>query len=117
MSETIREKYSESLDLRSQIDEIIALEKTDKYEFIRRVTDFYVKNKVLLISEDEISAGYKEMGDIDLSLAEESLFCDNECNSEYENYLLSNINFRKGAGLSAIKCSRYGKKYRHDQTR
>ena len=109
--------FNDSDDDQISFKETDYFEKTDKYEFIRRVTDFYVKNKVLLISEDEISAGYKEMGDIDLSLAEESLFCDNECNSEYENYLLSNINFRKGAGLSAIKCSRYGKKYRHDQTR
>ena len=72
MSKVVKENLSESHSIRKQIDEIIALEKINKNEFIRRVMDFYVKNEVLLISEDKISEGYKERVDINLSLAEET---------------------------------------------
>lgn len=116
MSKVVTENLSESHRIRKQIDEIIALEKINKNEFIRRVMDFYVKNKVLLISEDKISEGYKEMGDINLSLAEESLSCDSECVQKYERYLLSSdINYKKGADLPFAEHKQYSEKYRHDQ--
>ena len=43
MSKVVTENLSESHGIRKQIDEIIALEKINKNEFIRRVMDFYVK--------------------------------------------------------------------------
>lgn len=107
MSKAVKEIFSDSDKLK-----IPSFGKQlGKYEFIRRITDFYSKNKVILISEDEIANGYKEFGDIELALAEECLYDDNKCIAEYEQYLLTNINFRKGAGAV------YGKMYSHDQTR
>lgn len=117
MSQAQKEKYSESKNIKDKIDEIIALEKVNKYEFIRRVIDFYVENKVLLISEDKISEGYKEMGDINLTFAEEGIFSDSESIELYEKYLSSDTNIMKGADLSFAERNRYSKKYRHGQTR
>lgn len=67
----------------------------DKYESIRNIAELYSKNKVLPISEEEFFNGYNEMRDINLSLAEECICCDNKCAAEYESYLVSNINHQE----------------------
>ncbi len=62
MPEELNYDHSENGSMGESIDELIRLEKTDKNAFIRRITEFYIKNKVFAACVDAPECGYKSTG-------------------------------------------------------
>lgn len=105
-------------DINKQIVDIMSIEKYDKAEFFNRVMDFYIRSKILLISEEEIAQRYKDMGEINLAISEAFQSAEKEAFDICSKYLSSlNSNIWKGADLSLAKRNRISKKHRHDKTR
>lgn len=71
-------------DLLSEIDALIADTNTNRSKFIREGLRHYCLEQKKIKIREQMENGYREMGALNLSLAEEWLTCDN---LQLENYL------------------------------
>lgn len=73
--------------LLEQVDLMAKSEKTNRSEFVREAMKLYLKSKKHAEYEEQMKKGYREMGDINLSISEMYFDVENEQFSEYEEKL------------------------------
>ncbi|SCY49302.1 CopG family ribbon-helix-helix protein [Alkaliphilus peptidifermentans] len=83
MAESKRIMISLPDSLLKEIDNIVSSERTNRSEFIRKAMKLYLREKSKIELRERMKAGYQEMANINLSLAELGLSLDI---SSLENY-------------------------------
>lgn len=73
--------------LLKEMDSIVSIEKTNRSQFIREATKFYIREKKKLLTREKMKKGYQEMAGINLELAEGCLEADNETQQKHERRL------------------------------
>lgn len=73
--------------LLKEMDSIVSIEKTNRSQFIREATKFYIREKKKILAREKMKKGYQEMAGINLELAEGCLESDNEVQQKYERRL------------------------------
>lgn len=73
--------------LLKEIDDIVCIRCNNRSEFIRNVMNSYIKEVKRTGSVDKMKAGYVEMAEINITLAEIGLTADNETICRYETRL------------------------------
>ena len=71
-------KSQQAASLEEEAQEILLYETQSQKKFAENVLQFYIRNKLLLITEEQMAEGYLCMGEINAALAEEGLAADNE---------------------------------------
>jgi len=72
----VKDDYNEKIEftlpdsLITEVDTIVQLENTNREDFAKAAFQFYITQKKRIFSNESMKAGYKEMGQINLSLAE-----------------------------------------------
>lgn len=72
----MQDNYNEKIEftlpdsLITEVDTIVQLENTNREDFAKAAFQFYITQKKRIFSNESMKAGYKEMGQINLSLAE-----------------------------------------------
>ncbi len=92
----------------SSDDELLFSDRTDVGRFIEKLSGFISRNKLLLIPQERLKAGYDEIRKTELDLTEEFFPSEEESFLMYEQYLLS-LEDLKGADVSLEKRKRYAK--------
>lgn len=69
--------------LLKEVDEIVALDKKNRSEFIREAMKLYIRERHRIEIRDKMKKGYEEMARINKELAEAGVNSDNKA---YENY-------------------------------
>lgn len=87
MAETKRIMISLPDSLLQEIDGIVNLEKKNRSEFIREAMKLYIRERKKVQVREEMIAGYREMGEINLSLSEMGITEDIEELDIYESRL------------------------------
>ena len=70
--------------LLEEVDGLINLEKKNRSELIREAMRFYLEEKRKSHMREQMRVGYLEMAQINLTLAEEFNYCEEEANSLIE---------------------------------
>ncbi|KAB3534163.1 ribbon-helix-helix protein, CopG family [Alkaliphilus pronyensis] len=83
MAESKRIMISLPDSLLKEIDNIVSSERTNRSEFIRKAMKLYLREKSKIELREKMKAGYQEMANINVSLAELGLSLDI---SSLENY-------------------------------
>ncbi|NLM50877.1 MAG: ribbon-helix-helix protein, CopG family [Clostridiaceae bacterium] len=73
--------------LLSDVDSIVAKEKTNRSEFVREAMKFYIKEKRKIEIREMMKKGYQEMGKINLEICNECFEADDEQQLSYEQKL------------------------------
>lgn len=87
MAETKRIMISLPNSLLEEIDGIVSLEKKNRSEFIREAMKLYIRERQKVQIREKMKSGYREMGNINLILAEMGWEADNEELCKYESKL------------------------------
>jgi CopG family transcriptional regulator/antitoxin EndoAI len=74
-------------NLLKEVDEIIAVEKINRSEFVRKAMKLYIREKRRIEMRDKMKKGYQEMAEINAKLAEMCFDADNEQQQKYEESL------------------------------
>jgi CopG family transcriptional regulator/antitoxin EndoAI len=74
-------------NLLKEVDEIIAVEKINRSEFVRKAMKLYIREKRRIEMRDKMKKGYQEMAEINAKLAEMCFGADNEQQQKYEESL------------------------------
>ena len=73
--------------LLSEIDEYIESKNINRSEFVRRAMKGFLREQQLSSMREQLKKGYREMGDINLSLAEMYFESDDDTQRMYEEKL------------------------------
>ena len=84
------QKSKKAASLEEEAQELLLYEKIDKQQFAEHVLQFYIRNKLLLITEEQMGQGYLFMGEINAAIAEECLAAENEA------FEITQQNLKKG---------------------
>ncbi len=71
----------------SEIDFLARLENNNRNDFIVQIVRSYLKEKRRLELKSVMRAGYLEMAELNLKIANESLFTDEIALDAYENFI------------------------------
>lgn len=74
--------------LLDEVDDIKCSENKNRSELIREAMHFYLQEKKKKNIREEMRRGYLEMAQINVLLAEEAIYCDEEANKLVESKLL-----------------------------
>ena len=74
-------------NLLKEVDEIIAVEKINRSEFVSKSMKLYIREKRRIEMRDRMKKGYQEMAEINAKLAEMCFDADNEQQQKYEESL------------------------------
>lgn len=80
MPKTKRVMVSVPYNLLQEVDGIVSSEKRNRSEFIREAMRLYIRERKKNEIREKMQKGYKEMGKINLDLANEALEAENEAN-------------------------------------
>jgi len=70
-----------------EVDEIVAMEKKNRSEFIREAMKLYIRERHKIEIREKMKQGYEEMARINVELTEIAMSCDTQALEEYENIL------------------------------
>jgi CopG family transcriptional regulator/antitoxin EndoAI len=73
--------------LLQEVDEIVAIEKRNRSEFIREAMKLYISEQNRRRLREQMKKGYQEMAHINLGLAMENYDVENEVQEYYEEKL------------------------------
>lgn len=73
--------------LLEEVDDIVALEKKNRSEFIREAMKLYIREKKNSYLREQMRKGYQEMAIINLTLAQESIPTDEEVQEIFDHAL------------------------------
>lgn len=74
-------------NLLKEVDSIVAIEKTNRSQFVREAMKFYIREKRRIEMRDWMKKGYKQMAEINSKLAEMCFEADNDQQQKYEEGL------------------------------
>lgn len=84
MAESKRIMISLPDSLLKEVDNIVSMEKTNRSQFIREAMKLYIRERNKMQLKEQMKQGYKEMGSINLALAELGLSLDMSSLETYE---------------------------------
>ncbi|MGB4312358.1 MAG: CopG family ribbon-helix-helix protein [Natronincolaceae bacterium] len=71
-------------NLLREVDHIVSIEKIDRSQFVCRAMRLYIRKRGRMELNEQMKNGYKEMGEINLALAELGLSLDMSSLETYE---------------------------------
>ena len=74
-------------NLLREVDEIVAMEKKNRSEFIREAMKLYIRERHRMEIREQMRKGYEEMARINLQLTQVGGNCDNQALEAYESIL------------------------------
>lgn len=74
--------------LLEEVDDIKCIENKNRSELIREAMHFYLQEKRRRNMREEMRKGYLEMAEINLMLASEAIYCEEEVNIMIESKYL-----------------------------
>ncbi|QXM05313.1 CopG family ribbon-helix-helix protein [Crassaminicella indica] len=84
MAESKRIMISLPNTLLEEVDNIVAIEKRNRSEFIREAMKLYIRERRKIQIRESMKKGYREMGAMNLTLSEVGLDIDMDVLSNYE---------------------------------
>jgi len=78
-------------NLLAEVDEIVAIEKKNRSEFIREAMKLYIREKQKIQMRERMKNGYKEMALINAELTELGLNFDRQALEAYESILSGRV--------------------------
>ena len=73
--------------LLQEVDEIVAIEKINRSEFIREAMKLYIRERHKIEIREKMKKGYQEMARINKKIAETGIVSDNKSYEAYEALL------------------------------
>ncbi|HZK57879.1 MAG TPA: CopG family transcriptional regulator [Clostridia bacterium] len=67
-----------------EVDNIVSVEKTNRSQFVCRAMKLYIRKRSRMELNEQMKNGYREMGEINLALAELGLSLDMSSLESYE---------------------------------
>jgi CopG family transcriptional regulator/antitoxin EndoAI len=74
-------------NLLKEVDTIVAMENINRSEFVREAMKLYIREKRRIEMRDRMKKGYKQMAEINATLAEICFEADNDQQQKYEDGL------------------------------